>query len=79
MIECDICGKKAKTRLITKNLDTNELNYLAEICDECNTDIAKGIANMVNKKMKEQYGDKALTIRFKDKDDKHTNGKEVEE
>jgi hypothetical protein len=62
MIKCDICGEKANRRLFTTSIEKDEPRCIAEICEKCEAELAEAVILVANRRMREKYGDKALTI-----------------
>lgn len=67
MTKCDICGEKANRRLFTMTIENSESSCIADICDKCEAELAEAIVSIANRRMREKFGDKALTIPIKKK------------
>lgn len=73
MIKCDICGEKANKRLFTMTIENGEPSCIAEICEKCEAELAEAVILVANRRMREKFGDKALTIHKKQAESEEEN------
>ena len=62
MIKCDICGDNANRMLFTKDINSGETHCIAEICEKCAEELGEAVVCIANRRMRDKFGDKALTI-----------------